>query len=298
MPWLFYAILSYALYSVTNFIDKFLVEKQTYEPVTLIILGGFLSFFVALLLFVWKGFPVVEQLQIFLLILIGILLSFYCLPYFKALLLEDTSRVVPLFQFFPIFVLVLSYIFLKQTLTANQLLGFGFITAGGFILGSERLSIKVFRLRKSFWYMMLSSFLYALTSILFKFVTVTDFWVSMSYQTLGITLGAFLLLLFKPYRRIFLKDITHLKKKTAAVLAVSQCITLGADFSYFFAITLASAALVSVMQGTQPVFVMLYGLLLTLFFPKIIKEDISRKTLGIKIAAIFILFVGIVLIYY
>lgn len=129
-------------------------------------------------------------------------------------------------------------------------------------------------------------------------MTITDFWVSMSYQTLGITLGGFLLFLYAPYRRVFLRDMRTIKKKVVVALTASQWITLLADFSYFYAITLTSVAIVSVMQGTQPLFLLLFGLILTLFFPHIIKEDISKKTLGIKIIAVILLFAGIILIYH
>lgn len=297
MPWLFFAILPYALYSITNYIEKFVIDKEVHEPATLAILSGILSALVAILLFIIKGFPIVSVPQTLLLLLIGTLLIFYYIPYFKALAIDETSRVVPLFQFYPIFTLILSFIFLHQGLRGIQFLGFGLITIGGFILGTEKITGKIFSLRKSFWYMMLSSFLYALTGILFKYVTVSDFWISMSYQTLGITLGGLLLFLYNPYRKIFLREIKTIKKRAIIALTASQWITLLADFSYFYAITLISVAIVSVMQGTQPLFILLFGLILTLFFPHIIKEDISRKTLGVKLAAIILLFAGIILIY-
>lgn len=297
MPWVFFAILPYALYSVTNYIEKFVIDKEVHEPATLVILSGTLSFIIAILLFVIKGFPVVSFPQTILLLIIGMLLIFYYVPYFKALAIDEASRVVPLYQFYPIFSLILSFIFLHQGLRGVQFLGFGLITIGGFILGTEKITGKIFSLRKSFWYMMLSSFLYALTGILFKYVTVSDFWVSMSYQTLGITLGGFLLFLHSPYRKIFLRDMKSIRRRAVIAMTASQWITLLADFSYFYAITLTSVTIASVMQGTQPLFILLFGLVLTLFFPHIIKEDISRKTLGMKLIAIILLFAGIIFIY-
>jgi len=298
MPWLFFAILPYALYSVTNYIEKFIVDKEVGEPATLTILSGFLTIIVAVFLFLIKGLPLVAPFQAFILLVIGMLLIFYYIPYFKALSLDDASRVVPLYQFYPIFSLVLSFIFLHQGLKGIQLIGFFLITIGGFLLGTEKVTGKIFSLRKSFWYMMLASLMYACTGILFKFVTVSDFWVSMSYQTLGIAFGGFLLFLYSPYRKVFLRDMKTIKKKVVVALTASQWITLLADFSYFYAITLTSVAIVSVMQGTQPLFLLLFGLILTLFFPQIIKEDISRKTLCTKLVAVILLFAGIILIYH
>lgn len=161
MSWLIFAILPYVLYSITNYIEKFIVDKEINEPGTLTILSGFLTILVAALLFIIKGFPIIASFQALLLLVIGILLIFYYIPYFKALSLDDASRVVPLYQFYPIFSLALSFIFLHQGLKGIQFIGFGLITIGGFLLGTEKISGKIFSLRKSFWYMMLASLMYA-----------------------------------------------------------------------------------------------------------------------------------------
>jgi drug/metabolite transporter (DMT)-like permease len=298
MSWLLFAILPYALYSVTNYIEKFVIDKEVNDVGTLTILSGFLTIIVAVFLFVIKGFPLINPLQALILLAIGMLLIFYYVPYFNALSLDDASRVVPLYQFYPIFSLILSFIFLHERLKGMQFIGFGLITVGGFLLGTERVSGKIFSLRKSFWYMMMASLMYACTGILFRFVTITDFWISMSYQTLGIAIGGLLLFLYPPYGKSFLRNIKHVKRRVVIALTASQWITLLADFSYFYAITLTSVAVVSAMQGTQPLFLLLFGLIITVFFPTIIKEDISKKTLGTKIVAIILLFVGIILLYH
>lgn len=50
------------------------------------------------------------------------------------------------------------------------------------------------------------------------------------------------------------------------------------------------------VNGLQPVYVFLYGILLTLIFPRISKEDLSKKVLFQKLAAILVMFVGAYLI--
>lgn len=293
---LFFSVIPYALYSVTNYIEKFLIEKEIPEASTLTIISGSFSIFIALGIFILKGLPLISLPQTFLLLFIGTLLTFYYIPYFKALSLDDTSRVVPLFQFFPIFVLIMSSLFLHEVLTEKQFFGFFIVLIGGFLLGTEKLSVRIFTLRKSFWLMILSSFLYALTGILFKFVTISDFWVSMTYQTFGMALGA-LLFLYPPYQKMLFRDLKKIRRRLITSLAISQLITIAADFAYFYAITLTSVTFVSVMQGTQPFFLLLFGVILTLFFPNIIREDIDKKTLGKKILSIMLLAIGVAIIY-
>src|SRR5579863_5629115 len=107
ISWIFFAISAQALFGVSAFIDKFLVEKRIKEPFLITILAGLASLTMGILIFIFKGFHVIEIKQLVLILVSGILLELYLIPYFKALAIDDASRVVPLFQFVPVFVLVL-----------------------------------------------------------------------------------------------------------------------------------------------------------------------------------------------
>ena len=291
--WLFLAISSYGIFSITNFIDKFLIEKLIKNPIGIVILDGFLYVILGIIIFIFAGSHFLPLNQSLILIVAGTFLTFYLIPYFKALQLDDTSRVVPLFQFYPLFTLILAFIFLHETLSIKELLGFIFIIIGGFILGSEHLSKKIFKLRKSFFLMILSSLLYAFTNIMFKFINSNNFWVNFSYLTFGSAIGCFLLLYKNENRKILLNQVKILSLKTYVILLVNALLNLLAELLTFLAISLGPVALVSAVNGIQPFIVLVYGLILTLFFPKIIKEDIKRNTLIIKLFSAVILFIGI-----
>lgn len=63
-----------------------------------------------------------------------------------------------------------------------------------------------------------------------------------------------------------------------------------------FATLLAPLALVWVVNGFQPFFVLLYGVIITLFFPKFGTESLLKKHLVQKVVAILIMFVGVLLL--
>lgn len=172
MPWIVFAIAAPALYGITNFIDRFLIEKKVKDPVVLTIFSGLLSFFVGLLVIAARGFPFFPPLGLLVLFLGGTLAEFAPVPYFRALALEDTSRVVPLFQAIPVIVLIASHFLLGETLQRLQWYGFVLVFFGGLLLSLRYLDTKVFALRKSFWYMMAASLLFAAPLIAFKFVVV------------------------------------------------------------------------------------------------------------------------------
>jgi drug/metabolite transporter (DMT)-like permease len=294
MTWLFFAILPPALYGITNFIDKFLVENTIEDPLVVTIFGGFINGLLGVIVLTLKGFAPISLPQVCLLLLAGVFLTFYIIPYFKALAIDDASRVIPLFQIASIFVLVLSYIFLGERLNSFELLGLIFIIMGGFILGTEKIESGIFKPRKSLYFMIISSLFYAITSIIFKFVvTKNDFWLTFGYESLGLGLGAFILLLWRPHRHRFIKELKIVTRKTWGVLLINEFFNTCAQFSTAYALLLASASLVALLEGSQPFFVLIYGLILSLWFPHIVKEDITKTTLIIKIICIILLFIGI-----
>ncbi len=293
MPWLFWALLSPFLFSITNFFDKFLIEKKIKDPIIITILSGILYLLFGTVVLLVKGFPHISFAQLILILLSGIFLEFYLIPYFKALSIDDTSQVVPLFQFVPVFSLVFAYIFLHEILTHNQFIGFIGILIGGFVLGAEKLEKGIIQPRKSFWYMMLSSLLYAIVGILFKFVSEHhDFLTTLAYQAVGAGVGAIALLSYRPYRKKIMQEIRKLTANVWGLLFIAHFVSNAAEYSSFFAFTLAPVALVAVIGGAQPIFLIIEGIILSLWFPHIVKENIQKSTLLVKLASIVIIIVG------
>jgi uncharacterized membrane protein len=298
IPWIYFALASAAFYSVTNFIEKYLVEKKIKDPLIITIFSGLTSLILGIIILAFKGFQVIETVQLILILISGIFLVFYLIPYLKALELDDASKVVPLLQFSPIFVLVLSYIFLGEALTSKQLLGVALIIVGGFALGAERIEKGIFTSRKSFWLMVLASFLFAITGVLFKFVVITqDFWLTLAYESIGMGIGAFILLLWSAYRSSFRQETKKIKLDTFTLLSVNQCFSVLAQLTVSYAFVLSSAALVSAIGGVQSFFVLLFGLILSIWFPRIIQEKIDKITILTKIISIFSIFIGVYLVY-
>ncbi len=262
------------------------------------ILTGFSYSLIGIAVLWILSFPPLPLPQLLLVTASGILLVLYLIPYFKALAIDDASRVVPLFQVVPVMVLILSFIFLNEKLSWEQFFGFLLIVFGGFILGSEKIENGIFKTRKSFWYMMISSMLYASIGVLFKIASYEgNFWITLAYQTIGAGIGSIFLLLVKKYRTEFIKQVKNISLKTWGVLSLNEICNALANIAYAYAITLAPIALVTVAGGVQPVFLLVGGVFLSRLFPQFIKEDISRSVLGIKFICVLFIFAGLYLIY-
>lgn len=296
MPWYVFVLFSSALFGMNNLIEKYVVDKHIDNPMTLTIVGCFLSGLIGLFLFIF--FPNLRQInnnQSFLLLISGALGVFYLLPYYKALKLEDASTVVPLFHFEYIFVLVFGAIFLKEYLTIKQIIGLIVILVSSLFLGCKDIR-KILKPRKSFWLMMVASLMIVLSMIVFKGVVNNyGFLTGMTYSLLGGGLTGVILLCIPKYR----KDAMGVNYKLLGpILLLDDAIDMVARFCGRYAIMLTMVAYVEVFSSIQSFFILIYGIILTLLFPKIIKEDISLAMIVNKIIVGIFMFAGMWLVYF
>lgn len=295
MPWLVFALAAPFLYSTSNLADKHLVSSRIKNPASLTVLGGFVAGIAGIIILAFIGLPKLPGLHILLLLTSGILSELALLPHYKAMQMEDASRIIPLYQLAPLLTLILSFTLLSERLTQAQLLGFVFTLVGAIALSLQKGSGSRVRVRRAVWYVLLASFLYASTAVLFKYVVVdTSFWNALVYELFGAALGSVIIFLW--IGPAFLKEARRLTGSTWSVISGNEIVYLSARLCSFYAISLAPIALVSVIGGLQPFFMLVFGYILSRWFPAVVKEDIRGKTLALKVGALAILFVGVWLI--
>lgn len=296
MNWFLIALIPPALWSATNHLDKYLIGKffkgggvgalMVFSSLIGLFLLPFIAFFhPEVLVFSAKNILIAAN---------GFLYILAILPYFYALDKDEASTCVPLFQFVPVFSYILAYFVLGETLSSNQLLGGLFIVAGAIGISLDLSGKKIKFKKEVFWLMMLSSLIFALNFLFFKYFAVqSSFWFTSFWEYVGFAVFAFLLMVFvKSYREQF---ITVMKTNRAVVLGLNganEVINIIAKVSFNFASLLTPITITWIVNGFQPLFVFGYGVILTLLFPKIVKEDISRKSLTQKVLAILVMFVG------
>lgn len=292
MLWILFAIIANVLFAVSNLFDKFLIEKRVRDPLALTVFGGWIDLLFTLIIVLIHGLSITGTLQAGVLLLSGVLVELALIPYFKALSLEDASRISPLFQSMPVFVLLLSSVFLRETLTHRQLLGFLLILSGSFIVSMHKTDAGIFKIRKAFWWVLLASILWALPAVMFKFVVIKQtFWDALALEFFGVAIGA--TILFFLYKTRVLAQIRDIGAGTWSILNINELLYIAGRVSNFYAITLGLVSLVAVLGGTIPLFVFLFGLMLSLWFPGIIKEDITRSSIVTKISSIILVSCGL-----
>lgn len=303
MNWFIIALITPLAHAAVNHIDKHLISKYLKGgQVGSLVLFSALFAVVTLPFIGWFN-PEVFSIaggDALILILSGFLLVFAYICYFYALDLDEASFVAPMFQMIPVFGFFLSFLFLGEVISGKELGASLVVILGAIILsleleGSGKIKFK----RMGLLLMAGASFFTAINAVLFKFVTDSQqgFWVSIFWAFLGKVLcGVLIFFLIKSYRDQFLVVLKENKTSILSLNGLNEALGLLGEGAVSFAVLLAPVALVQVVSGFQPVFVLLYGVILTLFFPQFGVESMTKKHLVQKITGISIILVGSILL--
>lgn len=296
MYWFWIALLPPVLWSISNHIDKYLYDRyyKNSLPGTLMLLTAAISSLIALVIgLVHPAALSLPARSIVLLLIAGVISFVYIFPYIYALMQDEASRVVPLFQIAPIVSYILGWVFLHEHLDLKQVLGGAIIVVAAIAMNLD-LDDR-FRFKKSvFWLMALSATIFATEGLLFKDAsTGYGFWSGAFYQYGGLAVaGLIVALASHKFRENFLLVFRANKQAILTVSLVNEAISIGAFMSYNYATLLAPLALVALISNTQPFFVIVFGIVLTIFFPKLGKESITKRHLAQKIICAVVIFSG------
>lgn len=302
MSWFLIALIGPILWAIVNHIDKFLLSDK-FEGSNVGALMIFSTLQCGLLLpilyFINNDIFNLSVGNIILLTVIGVLSVFAIMPYMYALDEEEASIVIPLFQLIPIWGYMFSYFILGETLTWMQIVGCLLIIGGSAIITLEFDEEKKIKFKKKIiLLMLLSTILFALYETLFKFVAVdVGFVISSFWEYLGVFfMGVIFYLFVKKYKISFLNLLRTQGKKIISLNVASESLTIIGNFAVNFALIIAPVALTLTISGVQPLFVFVIGVFLTIFFPRIYKEKMSKKHLIQKMISIMIIVIGSVII--
>lgn len=291
------SILAALFYSLTNHIDKFLVNDNNSESniKTVLIFSTFISGLFAPIWFIISGFDISISIISLISIFTSSILSISALYlYFKSLEVSDTSTVVVMFQLIPVFNYILGLILFKENLDFRQIIGSIFI-----ILSTILISINLENKKTSFkvlLLMTLCSFFYSLYYILFDIgIRNSPYNSCIFYLQIGYLLIGLIFLFIKSFRSTFFKTIKCNGKKFLSLNIINELLNIIGTCLENYANVLIPIALVTVISRVQVIFVFIIGLIGTIFLPKYFKEDISKKTILKKVFCIMLSIVGFII---
>jgi drug/metabolite transporter (DMT)-like permease len=298
--WLLLAFSGPLMWAVSTHIDKFLVDKYFQHSDTAVLMVFTALLGVIALPPIWLFEPKVLALSwtaTGVMTLSGVLYMGAMLFYLRAIQTEEASVVAPLFQANTLFTFALGALILHEMPHWPQLLGAGLIILGAVGLSLDRnLRLGSFKPRLVLL-MLAATFAVALSSVVFKFFAVQDeFWSTTFWTFVGEGLFGAAILALPQYRRQFMTLFRRNPGAVIGVNAANELINLGGGLGVRYASLLAPVALVSAISATTTFFVFLFAILLTVFFPKIGREELSARNVVQKALGGLLIMAGVVLI--
>lgn len=291
MNWVFFALLGPLSWSVSSFVDKYILGKYTKGIFDFVFFSTITSwlFFLVLLVFVgipdWSAFSLIPFVT-------GVILAYSYAFYAKALEQGDTSTLTVLFKLIPVLTVMLAYVFLGQVLSVNELIGFIVVLVGAIVVSIEK---KKSIFSRGFGMILIAIVMWSGMALMADYgLTKISFWDYILIDTLGSALAGLPLFLIPSIRKQVVDGLKTATTGKYVWFNVTNLLDFLGQMSIKKSLALApSAGLVTVVMQVQSFYSIAIGILLTLFIPNIIREDITRATLFKKLIGAVIMFAGV-----
>ncbi len=292
MLWVYLTLLAVAIWGISNIIDKHVISLRVKDPLVPLVIDGFVVLFYSLAIFVVHGISIPNTFFILGSIVLGLLYFMVLLFYYKSMKLEEVSRAIPLMGLHPIITLLFATIFLGEIFSGIKYIGIFFLVAGGFMLVVKK-GVRLTITKALPWLILFNLFI-AIYYVFMKYLLgFSDFWSVFALAQIGFFIG-FLFLL--PFHFKETKRIIKTAKKTVGFVLVSQVFNFIGVLLYMAAASIGFISLVAALEQTQNIIVLFYAIILSIFMPKILKEEIKGSVILLKIIAIVCMFIGAYLI--
>lgn len=286
------------LWASINHIDKFAVDKymKGRDAGSLVIFTGIAAIVTGVIVYAFKLVAPIASTVSFPMIAAGTMLVFSYIPYLYAMKNDEASNVAPLFQLITPCAYIFSVMFLDEKLSGLQLFAGSMIFLGALVLSFDPHKSRI--RSKTFFLMLLGASMIALNIVMFKaFAISTDFWTSVFYDLVGAAVAGILLFsLIKTYRVSFLEAIREHGFPVIGVNMFAETTNIVARMISGSVTLVLPIAIIQFVNGLQPFFIIIVGILLTKFAPKLGKEAISKKILVQKFGAVALMVVGFVML--
>jgi drug/metabolite transporter (DMT)-like permease len=300
MTWLPFAFSGPVLWALSTHLDKYLVERffKGTNAAVLLVFTAFTG--LVLLPAIWFFEPGVVTLgtrSITLMGVSGLLYMGAMFFYLQALQSEEASVIAPFYQASPLFGYGLGYLVLDETLTPTQLAGGVLIIAGALLVSLRPAgSGGKFRARAA-GLMLICALALALSSLIFKIFAVREqFWATTFWMFVGEAVFGVALLCITSFRREFVRLLRTNMGALLTINGANELINLGGGLGNRYALVLAPLSLVQAVGSTTTLFVFLFGIILTLLYPRLGRESLSSRELLQKGVAALLVAVGVALV--
>jgi transporter family protein len=223
MSWILFSILATLTWAIVNIVDKYVLTKWVRKPIIPIMILGIIGLLASVLVYLFHGLSVLSYQNIVLAFVAGVFYILMSIFYFKAVKIEEISRVVPLFYLAPIFVLILAGVFLGETFSPLKYLGIFLLIIGAIFISSKNF-IKI-SFGKAFWFMVLASLSISIDAVITKYLlNFADFWTIFFYTRIG-TIFALVPIFYFSFPDL-VSTVRKYGKKVIGIISLNESLNL------------------------------------------------------------------------
>lgn len=293
--WILLALSSHASWGLVNVAEKYLLGGRV-KSLWVFFLWTELVSLLTLKLFFFVPFILPEPRLILLLLVVAILYTIGMVLYFKAILIEEITRINLWWSLIPLFSLIISWLAIDERLSNVELLAMGVLLAGS-ALASLHFQSRGVVFSRAFLLMIVCCLAFASSAVILRYVTQL-----VPYSTVfGIVVGlrvlcSLPLLLMPGIRADFVAETKALTWPLALTVLGIAFLDYFGVFLNQWALSLAPAALVFSFEGFQILFVFAVVAIISRFRPDVLGEDLSVGNVVLKLASAALMIVGILIL--
>jgi drug/metabolite transporter (DMT)-like permease len=298
MSWILLAFCGPVFWAASTHIDKYLVERFFKDSGvgTLLIFTALVGVPCLPLIAALTDVTSIGRIGIAVTSVSGLLYLTAIYFYLRALQQEEASVIAPLFQTSTLFTYIIAYFVLHETLTGRRIVG-GFLVMTSAVIASYE-PRGTYRFKWSVvGPILVCTAVLAGSAVMFKFFAIKDaFWPVTFWSFAGQAAFGAVLLAIPRIRRQFFGMFRKHPGAVIGINAANEIINLGGGLAARYASLLGPVSLVQAIGGTTSFFVFAFGVILSLFYPKLGRENLSRNGLAQKALAIVFIVAGVILI--
>lgn len=295
MAWLILALSSTAMAAVSSILQKSLLQYHFRSYFTVYIMAGLFQTAISLIIVaVVPGLASTPAWVIAAALALGAWNAFVSWAITKGMSMEDVSRVVPIIDSYPIFVVMLAVLFLGEAFTPVKGAAVGVIVVGAFLASwHQSLPGERIKLSRAFYVLILASAGIAVYNVTSKYLLdYASLWHLYALTFLG---GAPIFVGVAARTGAWREAWRVVRRpgRIVALFTIMQSIGFTSFILWFYATNSGPVSLVSAVTSTRPVMVLGYVMLARLWVDVLRHRPLLLGSYRLQWAAVLLVTLGV-----
>ncbi len=280
------------VWSVGNIVHKILASRLIQSTLLMVVSFSIVFALIGGVLLIW--FPTVTGTDWWLALLGAVCYVTAVWAYLSAMRTEEASRIVPLFSIGSVLIVLFSAVLLGEVFTAVRYIGIGLVLVGS-VLISMTTTLRALVRSRLVGFMSISGVAFAGHALIVKYL-LADYAYGTVFGSIAVIQACIGLVLVIVLHRQVSRAWQRVSWKSFGLNLVTDFFGFGAELLYTIALSVWYLALVETIASLQYLFIFFWGIILSRYFPRILREPLGRGILLKKGVAVTIIIVGIYLI--